>query len=309
MSNGIPVILETQKPGVLISGITKKYSKVIALNNLRLTVPEGGVYLFVGPNGSGKTTTMKILLDLVRPDEGTASVFGLNPQLQGSQVRTRIGFMPEQRSFGYPWLLTRRLLEHHATYYPTWDSVYSARLISALEVNPEVKYGKLSKGEARRVHFIMALAHRPPLLLLDEPMDGLDPVVRNLIMEILAEHLAENPTSMIVATHHVEELTTLAEYIGVIQQGRLVAECDCDLLRDRLRRYRFHLPEDTPDFPALANRIVHQKGTRGDVTWTIWGEEGGVLQSLEAAGVSVREASRLRLEEAVLALLTQEAIS
>ncbi|MFC1540261.1 ATP-binding cassette domain-containing protein [Gemmatimonadota bacterium] len=162
MNGGIPTALDTSQPGVTISGIRKKYGDTIALNDLYLTVPEESVYLFVGPNGSGKTTTMNILLDLVRPDRGTASVFGLDPQQQGARVRTLVGYMPEQRGFGYPWLQTGRMLAYHAAYYPSWDPAYSAKLVSALEVDPDKRYGRLSKGEARRVHFIMTLAHRPP---------------------------------------------------------------------------------------------------------------------------------------------------
>jgi ABC-2 type transport system ATP-binding protein len=306
MSESVPLRIQTERPAVLLRGVHKHYGRTRALAGLDLTVPEGSVYLLVGPNGSGKTTTMKLLLDLVRSGEGSTAVFGLDPVSSGPQVRALIGYVPEQHTLGYPWMRTGRLLQHHATYYPAWDDSYTDRLVKTLEIDRSAKYGKLSKGEARRIHFVMALAHRPPLLLFDEPMDGLDPFVRGDVIALLADHLAENPTTVLASTHHIEELSTLADHLGVIRTGRLVAETDRATLDGLLRTYRMQVPAGWAGVPELTERVLRRNGTEGEVVWTVWGEEEETIEQFKAAGATVRDAVPLRLEEAALALLSRE---
>src|SRR5690606_1766153 len=144
---------------------------------------------------------------------------------------------PEARAIPYTWLRVRDLLAHHARYYPTWDAAYAAHLCAAMELRLDAKFGSLSKGEARRVELTMALAHRPRLLLLDEPTDGLDPVIRATVLSLLAEHMTESETSMLITTHLVYEMERFADHVGVIRAGRLVAQLDRIAMQTRLRRY------------------------------------------------------------------------
>ena len=181
---------------VATHGLSKRYGSETALAGVDLRVPEGAVYILIGSNGAGKSTALKVLMNLERPDAGRAEVFGLDTASRGPEVRAQVGYVPEQHAPGYRWMTCGRLIQHVAAYYPAWDDAYADHLIAVFGVRLQRKVGSLSKGEARRLQLVLALAHRPPLLLLDEPTDGLDPVVRKRTLALLAEHLADTPTTV-----------------------------------------------------------------------------------------------------------------
>ncbi len=249
---------------------------------------------------------MKVLLNLERPDEGRAEVFGLDTATDGPQVRAQIGYMPESHEHAYSWLTGTQLIRHVAAHYPAWDHAYAARLIEIFGVRPERKIGTLSKGESRRLQFVLTLAHRPSLLLLDEPTDGLDPVVRNRTLTQLAEHLADTPTTVLIATHHIGEVDSLADHIGVLNAGRLVAQMSRDELRRTVLRYRVEVPEGWEAPPELRTPSLRRSRGGREVQWTLIGEERDVTARLAAAGATVRDVTSLALEDAALAFLAEE---
>jgi ABC-2 type transport system ATP-binding protein len=214
--------------------------------------------------------------------------------------------MPESHEHPYSWMTCGRLIQHVAAHYPAWDHAYAAQLIGIFGVASERKVGTLSKGESRRLQFVLALAHRPPLLLLDEPTDGLDPVVRNRTLAHLAEHLADTPTTVVIATHHVAEVESLADHVGVLREGALVAQMTRDDLRRTVLRYRVEVPEQWQ--PPAELRIASMRRSRGgrEVQWTLAGEERDVTARLTASGATVRDVTPLALEEAALAFLSEE---
>jgi ABC-2 type transport system ATP-binding protein len=169
-------------------GLRKRYGKVVALAGVDLAVPEGSVVLLAGPNGAGKTTLLKLLLDLLPPDGGEVEVLGRNPSDRGREVRAGTGFLPEEVAFPFGRMSVQEVLGFHARFRPGWDPEYARHLASELDLRMDRPWKKLSKGEARRAQLLTALAHRPPLLLLDEPTDGLDPVVRERVLALLAAY-------------------------------------------------------------------------------------------------------------------------
>ena len=291
---------------VATHGLSMRYGKQTALDAVDLRVPEGAVYVLIGANGAGKSTAMKVLLNLERPDAGRVEVFGLDTATHASRVRAQVGYMPESHEHPYAWLTCGQLLRHVAVHYPAWDRAYAARLIDVFGIRPERKVGSLSKGEGRRLQFVLALAHRPALLLLDEPTDGLDPLVRNRTFAHLAEHLADSPTTVLIATHHIHEVESLADHVGVLRDGRLVAQMTRDELRRTVLRYRVEVTEEWQ--PPAELRIASLRRSRGgrEAQWTLIGEERDVTARLAAAGATVREATPLAMEEAALAFLAEE---
>ena len=291
---------------VTTHGLSMRYGKQTALHAVDLRIPEGSVYVLIGANGAGKSTTMKVLLNLERPDEGRVEVFGLDTATHGPEVRAQIGYIPESHEQDYKWMTAGRLIRYAAVHYPAWDHAYAEHLMQAFGVRPERKIGTLSKGETRRVQFVLALAHRPALLLLDEPTDGLDPVARNRAFAQLAEHLADTPTTVVIATHHIHEVESLADHVGVLGAGRLVAQMSRDDLRRTVLRYRVEVPEGWQAPPEL--RIASGRRSRGgrEAQWTLAGEERDVTARLAAAGATVRDVTPLALEEAALAFLGEE---
>ena len=291
---------------VATHGLSVRYGGTTALTDLDLRVPEGAVYVLLGANGAGKSTAMKVLLNLERPNAGRAQVFGLDTAANAPAVRAQVGYVAEEHTHDYAWMTGRRLIQHVAAHYPAWDRTYAARLIEAFGIDVQRKIGTLSKGEARRLQLVLALAHRPPLLLLDEATEGLDPVMRNRTLAQLAEHLADAPTTVVIATHHVHEVDSLADHVGILRDGRLLAEMTCDELRRTVVRYRAEVPDGWRPPPELRIADVRRSRAGREIQWTLIGEERDVTARLAATGARVRDVTPLALEEAALALLAEE---
>ena len=291
---------------VTTHGLSMHYGSEAALAGIDLRIPEGAVYVLIGANGAGKSTTMKVLLNLERADAGRAEVFGLETVSHGPRVRAQVGYIPESHEQDYAWMTCGRLIQHVAAYYPAWDHAYADHLIEVLGVRPERKIGTLSKGETRRLQFVLALAHRPPLLLLDEPTDGLDPVVRNRTLAKLAEHLSDTPTTVLISTHHIHEVESLADHVGMLREGRLVAQMSRDELQRTVRRYRLEVAEGWQAPSELQIASLRRSSSGREVQCTLIGAEREVTAKLAGSGATVRDVTSLTLEEAALALLSEE---
>jgi len=224
--------------------LSKRYDDQVALDRVDFQVPEGAVYVLVGANGAGKSSTFKILLNLERPTSGNATILGLDTA--DPHARAQIGYVPEQQESPYPWMTCGRLIQHVAAFYPSWDSSYAEHLIETLDIRMNKKSGALSKGELRRLQLVIAMAHRPPLLLLDEPTEGLDPVARKQLLTLISEHLSDSPSTVMISTHHLHEVDSLTDYVGVLKQGKLVAQMQRDELRQHVANQR---PDDARPLP------------------------------------------------------------
>jgi ABC-2 type transport system ATP-binding protein len=234
-------------------------------------------------------------------------VFGLDTGREGPEVRAQVGYVPDRGEAPYPPMTCARLLRHAATFYPNWDHAYADQLIRVLGIQPRQAVNALSTGETRRLQLVLALAHRPPLLLLDEPTDGLDPVVRRRALALLAEHLADAPTTVLMSTHHIHELESLADHVGVLRGGRLVAQMRREELQRTVRSYQLEVP-DGWDAPRDLRATGLRRSSAGrDVRCTLVGEEWEVTRRLAAAGARVRQVNTLALDDAALALLAEDA--
>jgi ABC-2 type transport system ATP-binding protein len=209
---------------VATDNLTKGFGERRVLSDVALKVPTGSAYLLLGRNGAGKSTLLRILLGLMRVDTGTASVCGLDPARDAASVRANIGYVPEQTDWGHRWMRVGRLLQHHASYFEAWSHEYEQRLTDTLEIDRHKRMSALSKGEMRRVHLVMALAHRPPLLMLDEPIDGLDERAREDVIEMLVAHRREFATTIVIATHYVGDVVGFVDHVGLLRDGQLALQ-------------------------------------------------------------------------------------
>ncbi len=300
----LPIDLGNGPFAVTTRGLAKQFGSARALDGLDLQVPEGSVYVLVGPNGAGKSTLIRTLMGLVRYQDGAVSVLGRDPADRGAEVRADIGHVPEDYRVGYAWMTVGRLLGHQAVYHPSWDAEYARRLRARYGIDPRRKCHTLSKGESRRVQLVLALAHRPPLLLLDEPTDGLDHVVRDETLSILSEHLADSPTTVVISTHRVYEVEPLVDHVGVLSEGRLLGQLPRDELYGGLLRYWADVPEGWRGPGELAGRVVRRSDAARAIEWTVWGDRDAVTRGLSQAGAAVREVAPLSVDEAALALLS-----
>ena len=166
--------MNTDTPVIEIKNLTRRYGKLDAVNGLSLTVRAGKCYGFFGRNGAGKTTTIKCLLNLLRPNSGTARVFGLDPQKNEVAVKSRLAYVPDMVAF-YPWMTVRGTLEYLASFRKHWNGDIETDLLKRFQLDPNQKASHLSKGQRTQLALIGAICPEPELLVLDEPTSGLDP--------------------------------------------------------------------------------------------------------------------------------------
>jgi ABC-2 type transport system ATP-binding protein len=219
-------------PLATLNAAVKRFGKLTALDGLDLAVNRGELLALLGPNGAGKSTAISILLGLQRPDAGSASLFGEDPQ--SLDARRRIGIMMQEVMLS-PVMKPRELLQQVASYYPTpydVDAVIQRLKLEALVGRP---YGKLSGGQKRQVQFGMAIVGRPELLFLDEPTVGLDQQAREALWQVLRDLIHEG-SSIVLTTHYLEEAEALADRVAVVTHGRLVASGTVDAIRAHVSR-------------------------------------------------------------------------
>jgi len=249
---------------------------------------------------------MRVLLGQLRGNSGSTTVLGLDPTHNGPRVRASIGYVPEDGVPVYGWMPVRDLLAHHARYFEGWDDDYASRLTAAFELRLKTRFGKLSKGEKRRVQLVMALAHRPALLLLDEPTDGLDPVIRDRFFRVLATHLADTPTTVLISSHLVYESELFADHLGVLVNGRLTAQLDRTVIDQRLRRYVTERPRNEAALNGIASAVISREEIGNELSWVVWGKEEAVTKVLWEAGSKTRDIKPLALEEVARVLMERE---
>ena len=248
---------------VRADALSKRYGGTQALVDVSLTVRRGEVFAYLGPNGAGKTTTLRILLGLIRPTSGSASVLGLDAWQDSVAVHRRVGYVPGDVAF--PRRTTGRQLVRYLGRLRGRDELHhAAELAERLELDLDRRIEDLSKGNRQKVALVQALMARPSLLVLDEPTTGLDPLVQQQVHDLLREHVDHGGT-VLLSSHVLSEVQRIADRVGIIRAGSLVAVERLDDLRSKSLHHvelRFDRPVDATPFAAVPGvRDVHVHGT------------------------------------------------
>ena len=217
---------------VEVQGLTRRFGAKTALDNVSLSVRRGIVFGLVGENGAGKTTFIKHLLGLFRAKSGSVRVFGLDPVREPVSTLGRIGYLSEDRDLP-DWMRVHELLNYTQAFFPKWDETYARELLETFALDPRQKIKTLSRGQRAQTGLLVALAHRPDLLLLDEPLSGLDPVVRRDILGAIIRTVADEGRTVFFSSHLLEEVERVADDVGMIHAGRLVLNAPLDQIRHR----------------------------------------------------------------------------
>jgi ABC-2 type transport system ATP-binding protein len=222
------------EPVIRLSDLTRRFGKTIALASVSLALPRGAVYGLVGANGAGKTTLIKHVLGLLRAQGGSVRVFGLDPVADPVGVLSRIGYLSEDNDLP-GWMRVNELMRYTRAFYPGWDDGYAEDLWRAFELDPTATVGKLSRGQRARTGLLLALAHRPELLVLDEPSSGLDPIVRKDILGAIIRTIAHEGRTVLFSSHLLDEVEEVAQHVTMIDRGRIVLSGPLDALKDSHR--------------------------------------------------------------------------
>jgi ABC-2 type transport system ATP-binding protein len=285
------------------SGLHYRAGKSFELGDLNLRVPTGSIYGFLGPNGSGKTTTIRLCLGLLRAARGTVRV--LDHPIPGETHRmfARVGYVPE-RPHLYPALTVRETLAFHAAFHPRWDRAGAADLTRTFALEPETRVNRLSKGESGKLLMLMALAQRPDLLVLDEPTDGLDPVVRRDVLMAVIDFVSESGATVFVSSHLIHELERVCDWVGVMDRGRLVAELPMQSFKNGIKRLRIrNAPAQVGDTPFVLLARERGDGASGTEVWVVRGWQPTMHQYVEGIGAVLQDVVDLDLEEGFVELL------
>ena len=218
---------------IVIRGLEKSFSR-FKLGPLDLTVPKGAIYGLIGPNGAGKTTTIDLIMGMGRKDAGTIEVFGLDHVEEEVAVKKQIGYVSPDLVFN-AWGKVKRLLSFIRSFYDDWDDAYCVELMHRLKISPSDRISTLSFGARTKLGLIVALSHRPALLLLDEPLAGLDAVSKQEVFTELLDAVQDENRTVLISSHDLHDLERFSDHIGMISNGKLLLEGPTSDLVERFR--------------------------------------------------------------------------
>jgi ABC-2 type transport system ATP-binding protein len=277
-------------------------SRDFAIEELTLRVPTGALYGFLGPNGCGKTTTIRLLLGLLRPDAGTVRLLGHDLPAGLPQALAGTGVVPD-RPHLHRYLSVADALDFHGAFYSRWDAKWARELTGEFRLLPGQKIAGLSKGETAKLMLLLALCQMPELLVLDEPMDGLDPVVRRDVLTALLDYVSQRGATVFVSSHLVHELERFCDWVGVMDRGRLVVELPMEEFRNGNKRIRVTAsPAGAPPDPPFT-LLARETGASPLETWVVRGWQPEMSGWFERSGIAVRDVADLDLEDGFVELL------
>ena len=282
-------------PVVEIQRVSRQFGDKTALNELSLIVPRGGVFGLIGGNGAGKTTLIKHILGMLKAQQGTVRVFGLDPVADPVGTLGRIGYLSEEREMP-DWMRVEELMRYTQAFFPNWDERYAEELRDAFDLDKKARIKTLSRGQRARAGLLMALAHRPELLVLDEPSSGLDPVVRRDILGAIIRTIADDGRTVLFSSHLLDEVERVADRVAIIHQGRIMLTASMEEIKEQHRRVTLRFEQFLEGPPPLVGSLS-SSGKGNEWTYVCSGERLQLRNAAQALGATVVEDEALTLDE------------
>lgn len=278
-----------------IHDVSRQFGKTTALDHVSLSIPRGGVFGLIGGNGAGKTTLIKHILGMLKPQSGSVRVFGFDPVQNPVETLGRIGYLSEDRDLP-DWMRIYELMRYTQAFYPRWDQKYAEELRETFDLDPKSTVKSLSRGQRARAGLLIALAHRPELLVLDEPSSGLDPVVRRDILGAIIRTIADEGRTVLFSSHLLDEVERVADQVTMIHQGRIVLSETMDDVKLRHRRLTVRFGAPMERAPTLQGMLITQ-GAGTDWVYHCSGEASQLRAAVESLGATVVAEDSLSLDE------------
>lgn len=280
---------------IRVNNLTKTFGDFRALDNVSMHVKKGAVYGLVGPNGAGKSTIIRHIAGIYRPDAGTVLVDG-EPVYENPAAKGKIAYIPDEL-FYYAQADTMDMKRFYQGMYRRFDNELFEKLrefFPAIDTKRTIR--KLSKGMQKQVMFWLSICTNPDLLILDEPVDGLDPVMRRQIWSIILSEAAERKTTILVSSHNLRELEDVCDHVGIMHQGRIVLERSLEDLQGSVSKIQTAYRGEMPDLPKELE-ILHRSGTGRVCTLIVKGDPEEARRALEATRPMFIDILPLTLEE------------
>lgn len=278
-----------------VNNVTKRFGDFVALDGLNMHVERGAIYGLVGPNGAGKSTIIRHLSGVYKQDEGTVTIDG-QPVYENEKLKQRFTVIPDEIFF-FTQANTMDMMKFYKSMYPKFDETLFKKILACFpEINPKKMVRSLSKGMQKQVAFMLSIAARPELMILDEPVDGLDPVMRRQIWSLIMSDVAEHGLTVLVSSHNLRELEDVCDHVGIMNHGKLLIERSLDELQTSITKIQLAFEGDMPSLPPEIQ--VLKKITTGRVhTLIVKGEPRVAEQTISALNPLLMDVLPLTLEE------------
>ena len=273
--------------------LIKQFGKLRALDGLSIQVPEGSIYGLVGPNGAGKSTLIRCLTGVYRPEQGAVTLDG-EPVWENPGVKRKIACIPDE-IFYFPQASIAGMADFYAGIYPTFDRELFRRLGQVFELPKGSPIRRFSKGMQKQAAFWLAISIRPEVLILDEPVDGLDPVMRRQVWQLLLSDVSQNGTTVLVSSHNLRELEDVCDRVGIVDHGRMLLERSLSELQENIVKVQM-VPAEGNGLPE-GLKVVHQSQAGRLLTLVVRGSGEEIRATLEAASPVYFDLLPLSLEE------------
>ena len=269
--------------------VTKTFGSFKALDSLNLHVPKGAVYGLVGPNGAGKSTAIRCLLGIYRPEQGTVLAEGL-PVFENPGVKQRIGSIPDD-VFYFPSATLEEMRRFYKGIYPKFDEALFRQLQDVFQLPVRTPIRRLSKGQQKQAAFHLTICCHPEILILDEPVDGLDPVMRRQVMGLILADVAENGTTVLISSHNLRELEDVCDHVGIMNRGKMLLEKSLADMQGNTCKLQIvgEIPEDL--------EVLHESSSGRLKTLIVRGQAWEVSARVAAAKPAYFDVLPLSLEE------------
>jgi ABC-2 type transport system ATP-binding protein len=265
----------TDDPAIVVDAVSKSFGANEVLRNVSLRVERGKTFAFLGRNAAGKTTTIRLLLGLLKRDDGAIRVLGIDPQREPLKLRDRVGYLAEDQKM-YGWMRVSEIVRFVAPFYSTWDHDLARKYLTEFELPVGAKIKHLSKGQNVRLALVLALAHRPELVILDDPALGLDPIMRKQFNRDLITHLQGEGRTVFYSSHLLYEVEPVADEIAILDQGQVVRQTDTEALRSDVKQ--LVVPAESASLVTRSCRVLDRKGDGADVALVVEGAEAACEQ-------------------------------
>lgn len=276
-----------------VRNVMKEFDGFRALDDMSMTVPTGAVYGLVGPNGAGKSTIIRHLTGIYRQDAGEITIDGA-PVFENPEVKSRIAYIPDD-IFYYANASIREMMDFYRSIYPHFDAERFKKLADVFGLDPKRQMRRLSKGMQKQAAFWIAVSLRPEILILDEPVDGLDPVMRRRIWSIIMADVAENGTTVLVSSHNLRELEDVCDSVGIMNKGKIMLERSLNELQENIVKIQLAMP-DGESLPEGLD-ILHKSNTGRLQSLIMHGTQEDLTEKLQSAHPLFIDAVPLTLEE------------
>ncbi len=284
---------------VEVTNLSRSFGKTVALDDVNFQASRGNVYGLVGANGAGKTTLIKHLLGLLRAKSGRVRIFGEDPVRNPESVLKRIGYLSEDRDIP-EWMSIDELMRYTNAYHSGWDNNYASELLDTFALDPNKKIKTLSRGMRAQVALIVAVAHKPDLLILDEPSSGLDAVVRKDILNAIVRTISEEGRTVIFSSHLLEEVERLSDHVTMIHQGKVTLDSSLELINSSHHHSSLCFAEVQNSVPVLGNTVsISGEGRFWSAIHNSSAEE--LQKSIQQLGGEIIKSRNATLEEVFVA--------